>query len=180
MPEGKWYDLFTDTVHQGNNEALIECPMEKLPVFVKQSGILALQSQTYHTAEKSDTTLELHLYKGVEENTFNYYEDDGESYDFQSGAYYQREITYDPNRQAVVFSRVEGQLESKYSEVKLYYHGFTSEELTSLTPNQEDYRFIQQLSNFDPIDESPHGDYVIENLLFTTHSLIQDEFTINW
>ncbi|MEO9966912.1 MAG: TIM-barrel domain-containing protein [Reichenbachiella sp.] len=180
LPEGEWYDLFTDQKYTGNKETLIECPVEKLPVFAQASAIIPTQSQVFSNQEKPDQTLELHLYKGENDKTFVYYEDDGESYDFESGHYYKRSIQYTPQQNKLNFSAVQGNYSSNFKEVKLFFHGFELDELNSLSIEQEEYRFIFPLSNFDPIDTIKHEDFKITDLPSTTFKLKNDEFSINW
>lgn len=180
LPDGQWYDLFTDDIYAGHKETLIECPVEKLPVFAKASAIIPLQSQVYSNQEKPNAQLEIHLYKGSEANTYLYYEDDGESYAFESGACYKRSISYDPKKEQLHFGATYGTFQSNFEEIKLYFHGFEDAELQKLSTQSEDYHFIQPLSNFDPIDQSNHEDYKITNLPYTTFKLKNDAFSIQW
>lgn len=180
FPSGEWYDIFTDTIYEGNKETLIECPIEKLPVFAKASAIVPMQSQVYSNQQLPDPVLEVHLYKGKEANTFEYYEDDGESYDFEADGYYKRFISYDPQLNRLSFSPKQGAFESQFREVKLYFHGFEDQELAGLTIQKEDYRFIDPLSNFDPIDTVKHQDHKIINLAYTVFELKNEEFSITW
>ncbi|SMD37259.1 alpha-glucosidase [Reichenbachiella faecimaris] len=180
FPAGEWYDLFTDTKYMGNKETLVECPVEKLPVFAKSSSIIPVQSQVYSLQEKPADQLEIHLYKGKEPCSFVYYEDDGDSYAFESGEFYKRTITYQPKGNQLDFSKSQGTFKSCFTEVKLYFHGFETIELKSVEIEQEDYHFISPLSNFDPIDNSRREDYKITNLPHTTFKLKNEEFSINW
>ncbi|WP_420579874.1 TIM-barrel domain-containing protein [Reichenbachiella sp.] len=180
FPQGEWYDLFTDEKYEGNNETLVECPMEKLPVFTKASAIIPVQSQVYSNQETPNEQLEIHLYKGEESNSYVYYEDDGDSYAFESGEYYKRSISYQPDKNKLTFGSTQGTFQSAFKEVKLYFHGFVTDELNSLAIDHEDYHFISPLSNFDPIATDLHKDYKIKDLAYTTFKLINNEFSINW
>lgn len=180
FPEGEWYDLFTDEKYAGNKETLVECPMEKLPVFAKASAIIPVQSQVYSNQEKPNEQLEIHLYKGAENNSFVYYEDDGDSFAFESGEFYKRNISYLPQKNRLTFETAQGSFSSVFKEVKLYFHGFGDDELKSLAINHEDYHFISPLSNFDPIATGHHKDYKIKHLPYTTFKLKNNEFSINW
>jgi len=46
----------------------------------------------------------VHVYNGNVNNSFVYYEDDGESFNYEKGAYYKRTITYDVAKKAVTFA----------------------------------------------------------------------------
>ena len=58
LPEGEWYDLFTDCHYPGNQELIVECPIEKLPLFVSGSGILLVQSPVTSTNQRPTELLE--------------------------------------------------------------------------------------------------------------------------
>ncbi|WP_109831165.1 glycoside hydrolase family 31 protein [Reichenbachiella versicolor] len=178
LPEGTWFDFFTDQSYAGQSEHLIECPTEKLPVFAKASSIIPIQSKVQSNQEKPNETLEIHLYKGDKKNSFIYYEDDGESYEYQFDQYYKREITYSPKDSALTFGHIEGDYQSHFSKVKVYFHGFSDTETDGFP--SEDYRFIEPLSNFDPIETMTKHDFVIKDLPYIITDLKNQEFGINW
>ncbi|MBO4794524.1 MAG: glycoside hydrolase, partial [Clostridia bacterium] len=37
LPEGAWEDIFTKQVYEGEAEYFIECPLDRIPVFVKKA-----------------------------------------------------------------------------------------------------------------------------------------------
>lgn len=124
LPEGKWYDLYTGDVQQGGQSKLIEVKLNKLPVYVKESSIIPMQSLIQSTSEKPTDTLVLHVYNGGKSNHFVYYEDDGESYNYENGAYYKRMISFDPAGKSIVIGKAEGSFVSKFKNIKLVMHGF--------------------------------------------------------
>ncbi|MGL1889604.1 MAG: DUF4968 domain-containing protein [Reichenbachiella sp.] len=180
FPKGTWYDLFTDVQHQGPQESIVECPVEKLPVFVKASAIIPFQSQTQTTSEKPSDTLDLHIYKGSEHNSFVYYEDDGRTFEHQNGAFYKRKITLNSTCNSLLFTKVEGDFKSNFNKVKVYFHGFGKSDLKNIETEANEFRFIQPLSNFDPIDFNVKANYSIKNLATHTVNFDNEEFSINW
>ena len=61
----------------GNSEVILECPVHRLPVFVKGGALLPMKPVKASTKEVSDT-MALHVYLGGNQNsTFTLYEDDG-------------------------------------------------------------------------------------------------------
>ncbi|MFY0624687.1 MAG: glycoside hydrolase family 31 protein [Reichenbachiella sp.] len=180
LPKGKWYDLFDDKAYEGSSETIVECPVEKLPVFVKESAILPMQSSISSNQELSSEILELHLYRGSVYGEFKFYEDDGNSYGYESGEYYSRTISYYPKTNSLEFSKVVGIFESHFKKVKVYFHGFNETELEKLPTEREDYHFIFPLSNFDPIEMGKHKDYKAEAVEFATFDLKKEEFSISW
>jgi alpha-glucosidase len=124
LPEGIWYRLSSDQKFQGNQEVTVDAPLDNLPVFVKGSGILPLQSPIQHTGEKPSGTLDIHIYQGSRPNTFVYYEDDGNTYEYESGVYYQRKIFFDPASKLLRFDLPEGKGNTKFTTIRLVFHGF--------------------------------------------------------
>src|SRR5476651_2579316 len=105
FPEGKWYDLYTGEIQNGNQQKIIQLSQRKLPVYVKQSSIIPMQSLVQTTAQKPTDTLVVHIYQGDVNNKFVYYEDDGESYNYENGAFYKRVIAYDAAHQTITFNK---------------------------------------------------------------------------
>ncbi|MFT3822678.1 MAG: glycoside hydrolase family 31 protein [Chitinophagaceae bacterium] len=126
FPAGNWYNLYTDSTDTGNREKLIELTTDVLPVYVKESSIVPMQSLIQHTKEKPSDTLMLHVYNGNVANNFQYYEDDGETYRYEQGAYYQRTISFNPSARTIVLDKTAGSMASKFRYVKLALHGFAT------------------------------------------------------
>jgi alpha-glucosidase len=155
FPAGKWYDLYNDEVQTGGQSKILELSSHKLPVFVKESSIVPMQSLVQSTAEQPTDTLFVHIYKGSINNTFVYYEDDGQSYDYENGAFYKRTINYNAAQSEITFNKVEGSLPSKFHNIKLVLHGFDGSSAIKLNGKQvglsNDFNaFINPVSRFDP------------------------------
>jgi alpha-glucosidase len=124
LPAGGWYRLSNDTYYEGGKEAIVEAPLNDLPVFAKAGAIIPMQSVIQNTTEKPDGMLQVHIYRGDQPTSFNYYEDDGVSYAFEKGAYCKRTFTYDPAKKEIGITGEDGNFTSKFSKVKLILHGF--------------------------------------------------------
>lgn len=143
-----WYSLYDDQFNQGGKSEMVECPIEKLPVYVKSGSILAQQSLVNHTGEKPSDTLLVHVYYGKKAVPFVYYEDDGESYQYESGQFFQRTIALDPAKRNLNFGKTEGTFESKFKKVKIVFHGFA--DLKTPGVKTERFSFFDALPHFDP------------------------------
>lgn len=155
FPRGNWYDLYSGEVQQGNQEKIIELAYHRLPVYVKESSIVPMQSLIQHTGETPTDTLTVHVYRGDVANAFVYYEDDGESFDYENGGYYKRAITYNPARKAINFEEVEGSFSSKFNHIKVVLHGFRQTSRVKIngrnaTPADDFVSFIDPITRFDP------------------------------
>ncbi len=133
LPEGGWYRLSSDEYYQGNSEVTVEAPLNDLPVFIKASAILPMQSVIQNTGQQPSPVLELHVYHGYKSSSFTYYEDDGSSYNYEKGEYYKRFFRFNPEGQKISFSKPEGSFHTKFASIRLILHGF--KEVMSIKAN---------------------------------------------
>ncbi len=157
LPKGIWYDFYTDRYYKGGQHIFVEAPPRRLPLFVRGSAIIPMQSLVQHVEESPTDILDIHWYAGDTDHTFLYYEDDGKTYTFQKGDYFRRDIYYIANDSRLLISPNEGNRASHFKTVRIYLHGFgrqpgvkvnghnTSVKITS-------YRFVNPIANFDPFE----------------------------
>jgi alpha-glucosidase len=154
FPAGKWYNLYDGAVQAGGEQKLIEVGMQKLPVYVKESSIIPMQSLVQSTSEKPTDTLMVHIYRGAQNNNYTYYEDDGESFNYENGAYFKRQISYDAAKREITFAKADGSLKSKFNKIKVVMHGFGNGGFKvngkSINMNDDFVSFLNPLSKFDP------------------------------
>ena len=124
LPKGIWFDLFTGKQYNGEQEVLIECPIEKLPVFAKGGSFIPMQTVIQSTSEKTSDTLFLHVYYGNDPSEYIYYEDDGLTFDYQKGSSMERKFRFDPKKKQIVIEAPVGPYVSKFSKIALLLHGF--------------------------------------------------------
>jgi alpha-glucosidase len=137
LPAGGWYRLSSGEFYKGNSEVTVDAPLNDLPVFVKASGIIPMQSDIQYTAQKPSPVMDLHIYNGDKPNSYVYYEDDGSTYQYENGSYFRRTITFDPVRKVISFSKAEGTFVSKFTSVRLILHSF--EDLMIMRAGGKDY-----------------------------------------
>ncbi|SFD31679.1 alpha-glucosidase [Chitinophaga sp. CF118] len=152
FPTGNWYNLYTDELQAGGQKKIFPLSLQKMPVFVKGGSIIPMQTLIQSTAEKPADTLFLHVYKGDIANSIVYYEDDGESYNYEKGGFYKRTIRYDHQ---LTLEKAEGSYTSRFNNIKLVLHGFAS--LQQLKVNgavqalqSSGINFLTPISRFDP------------------------------
>lgn len=185
LPAGEWYDFFTDQVWPGGQELIVECPIEKLPLFVRGSAILLLQSPISSTNEAPAEYLEVHIYQGDEPSSFVYYEDDGVTDNHRQGQYFKREIRFLPRENTLRINHKEGEMPSKFLKIKLMLHGFGN--LRQLLINGRpsklstcEYRFVAPISKFDPLGAAKGEALKIPALHFTEFDHEDQSIEITW
>ena len=156
LPEGNWYDFYTDKIYNGKQEIKADCPVDRLPVFVKSGSMITMQTPVQNTSEKASDTLLIHLYKdsGDKDISTMYYEDDGLTYSYKDGNYYQREIVYKPLLNEVDFKEKTGNAGTKFKHIQLVFHGF--DELGYIVKLEGKPLKIENLAvNFNKAAEKP-------------------------
>jgi alpha-D-xyloside xylohydrolase len=97
LPKGNWYDFYTGA-YVGNGETIsIKTRLEQIPLFVKDGSIIPMLNANNNTNQKNAASLEVRHY-GIKENRYLLYNDDGESYDYENGAYSQTELRVERKR----------------------------------------------------------------------------------
>ncbi|MTI38138.1 glycoside hydrolase family 31 protein [Fulvivirga lutimaris] len=184
LPEGEWYEMFNDQKFEGNQEMIIECGIEKLPVFIKSSSIIPLAPKANTNTQGLGDVLEIHVYAGHHVNSFVYYEDDGESYDYENGQYYKRTIIYNPETNSITLEEVEGSFKSRYKHLKFCLHAFNYSSFTlqdqQVAAQKHDYRFIEPISNFDPFGNETGEGLKINEVMSIATEYVNDSITLKW
>jgi len=92
LPKGNWYDFYTGD-YAGNGEIIhIEVGLDKIPLFVKDGGIVPMMPAIRQTSDwKDDMPLEVRVY-GKIDSDFKLYDDDGHTFDYQQGEFTLRQL----------------------------------------------------------------------------------------
>jgi alpha-glucosidase (family GH31 glycosyl hydrolase) len=96
LPEGEWVDFFDGTTYAGHQTITYRAPLDRVPILIRKGAILVLapEDQHYVDEKKSPFTIQIHP-KGT--GSFNLYEDDGESYDYEKGIFSVTNFSYREN-----------------------------------------------------------------------------------
>ncbi len=98
LPMGNWYDFYTGK-YVGNGEIISTSPgLDKIPVYVKDGGIIPMMAprlQAPKASEKVD--LEIRFY-GQKPSSYQLYDDDGETFNYEKGEYSWREIEIEKDK----------------------------------------------------------------------------------
>ena len=182
LPEGEWYEFFTDEKLAGKQELIREYALEHFPLFVRESSIIPAYAKAAKSTKTVDDTLELHIYNGRDSNSFDYYEDDGSSHDYEKDVFHGRTILFDPNLKKITIEKAVGSYQSSLRKVKLILHGFEENEETSskFSFSQETYSFVKPITHFDPFDTTDRDFLKIKNVFTLETTYVEDEMVFNW
>jgi len=87
LPKGaNWYDFWTGKQYKGGQNVTLETQLNRVPMFVRAGSIVPMGPEMQYVGEKSWDNLELRVYPGAD-SQFVLYEDEGDSYNYEKGAY---------------------------------------------------------------------------------------------
>lgn len=84
LPEGRWCDWWSGEVFNGSTYILAQAPLEQMPMYVRAGAIVPLAPVRQYVDQQIEQ-LTLRIWQGRGE--FTLYEDDGQSFDYQTGAF---------------------------------------------------------------------------------------------
>jgi len=108
LPKGAdWYDFWTGRRYHGGQSVTLETTLDRVPMFVRAGSIIPLGPDMQYTGEKNWDDLELRLYTGADA-TFTLYEDEGDGYQYEKGAYSTICISWEEKTRTLTFGAREG------------------------------------------------------------------------
>ena len=126
LPDGDWFDFWSDATHSGPAEVVVPGPLDRCPLFVRAGTVLPMWPLVQHTGEPV-AQLILHVYPGRQTSWL--YDDDGETMAYRSGGY--RVTRFDCQEQGEhglsVTSQVRGNYRPGYRCWQWRIHGLTEE-----------------------------------------------------
>lgn len=126
LPEGNWINYWTGEKHEGKQYLNVLCPIEEMPMFVKEGAVIPTQEVQNFVGEKDIDHLTLDVYPGGS-SSFSLYEDDGRSLEYQNGNFSTTKIENQETDSEIIITihPAEGEFDS---EVKTFSVNVHSEE----------------------------------------------------
>ena len=107
LPAGNdWFDFWTGSRMSGGQSITADAPLDRLPIYVRAGSIVALGPQVEWASAKSDP-IELRVYGGAD-GDFTLYEDEGDNYNYEHGAYSTIPMHWDDKAQALTIGERTG------------------------------------------------------------------------
>jgi alpha-D-xyloside xylohydrolase len=106
LPTGsEWYDFWTHQRYTGGQTLIADAALDTMPLYARAGSIIPIGPEVQYTDERSDAPIELHIFPG-QDGSFTFYEDEGDSYDYEHGAFATTVMRwYDTHRQLVLEPR---------------------------------------------------------------------------
>ena len=108
LPKGTtWYDFWTNKTYKGGQHVTLQTQLNRVPMFVRAGSILPLGPEMQYVGQQPWDNLELRVYPGADAR-FVLYEDEGDSYNYEHGAYTTITITWDDSRRQLTIGERQG------------------------------------------------------------------------
>jgi alpha-D-xyloside xylohydrolase len=114
---GNWVDFWTGQRHPGGESVKSAAPLSRIPIHVKEGSILVLGPQV-QSAEEAVDTLEIRIYPGSDAD-FTLYEDQGDSYSYESGARAIIPMHWDDRRHTLTVGPTDGRFPNMPKQLTL-------------------------------------------------------------
>jgi alpha-glucosidase (family GH31 glycosyl hydrolase) len=93
FPPGRWTDWFTGATFTGPSTQTLSVPLDRMPVFVKDGGIVPLQPSSGQASTAGSAPLTLRVFAG-RSGQYTMYDDAGTGLGYQHGQYSDTPISY--------------------------------------------------------------------------------------
>jgi alpha-D-xyloside xylohydrolase len=97
LPSGTWYNFWTGSPMSGGSRVSVGAPLSEIPLFVKAGSIVPMGPYIQYATQSIDP-LEIRVYKG-QNGSFTLYEDQGDTYNYESGQSSQIKFTWNESTQ---------------------------------------------------------------------------------
>jgi alpha-D-xyloside xylohydrolase len=108
LPAGtSWIDFWTGETYQGGQKIEAPSPIETMPLFVRAGSIIPYGPDIQYAEQKADP-IELRVYRGAD-GAFTLYEDEGDNYNYEKGAYSTIPIQWNEAKQTLTIGKRQGE-----------------------------------------------------------------------
>lgn len=103
----KWFDFWTNKQYNGGQKIDIQTTFDKIPLFVKAGSIIPFGPDVQYVKEKTWDDIEIRIYPGADAK-FVFYEDEGDNYNYENGAYTEIEFSWNDKTQSLTIGSRNG------------------------------------------------------------------------
>lgn len=107
LPEGDWYNFWTNEKVKGNVTMTVEAPFNSTPIFIKAGSIIPMGPKIQYATQETDEPTCIKIYPG-KDASYTLYFDDSESYDYENGVFAELLISYSESDKSVKIEKGRG------------------------------------------------------------------------
>lgn len=130
LPKGNWIDYFKGTKYDGGQTikySVNSQTWDDIPLFIKKGAIIPSNSKPIQHIEEKVDTLNLDVFPDKDMTSFEYYDDDGKTYNYENGEYFTQDIHTQDKGMSITF-KIDSKTgsfnpDTKYYIVKIHGNG---------------------------------------------------------
>jgi alpha-glucosidase/alpha-D-xyloside xylohydrolase len=107
LPDGIWWNFWTNDHIPGGKTVEVGSPLETIPVFVRSGTTLATGPVKQFATQESDVLISLTVYPGSD-GVSSHYEDDGHTFAFEKGDFSSTELRWDEATRTLALKSIGG------------------------------------------------------------------------
>jgi alpha-D-xyloside xylohydrolase len=107
LPQSRWYDFWSGTSMDGGHVIDAAAPLERIPLYIRAGSIVPMGPDEEWSTQKPADPIELRIYPGAN-GDFTLYEDEGDTYNYEKGAYATIPIHWDDAQRSLTIGQRQG------------------------------------------------------------------------
>jgi alpha-glucosidase len=128
LPAGTWTDYFSGKIYQGGQTihyAVDSKTWSDIPLFIRDGAIIPTQPVMDYVGEHPVTELSVDVFPAKQATHFDYYDDNGNTYDYTHGAFFSQRLEVQRTADGVTFAtqRVQGTFKPALEDYLVKIHG---------------------------------------------------------
>ena len=137
-----WYDLYTGEHIQGGQSLIVDAPLERMPVYVREGAIIPFGPEMQWSDEKPAELINLYVYAGAD-GRFQLYEDEGTNYNYERGKYATIDFRYDDTQKTLTISQRKGAFKGMLKERRFNVVLVTKDKARELNLDNPEGKMVQ-------------------------------------
>ncbi|HWX66857.1 MAG TPA: TIM-barrel domain-containing protein [Rhodanobacter sp.] len=153
LPAGRWTDWFSGKVYEGGQTIHLAIDSKHwgdIPLFIRDGAIIPTQPTLDYVGQRPLTQLDVEVFPAAQRSTFDYYDDDGSTYDYEHGQDFRQTLAVQRSGDTVQFEI--GAAAGSFTPALKFYllkiHGSAAAKAAGGST----------LKSFDSLDALLHGD----------------------
>jgi len=152
LPEGNWLDWWTNKTFEGIQWVIVEVPANKIPLFVKEGGIIPMQEEQNYVAEKKIEELELRIFP-TDSSAYVLYEDDGITTNYKNGLFAMTKFEVIKNGESITVNVSKENDKYKTGRKNYIFKLYNSSIPKSISLNSKELKFFGSIPNLISSEE---------------------------
>ena len=149
---GAWIDYFRGQRYEGGQQIVYLVDPETwsdMPLFVREGAIIPTQDVQQYVGERPVARVYLDVFPAKSETSFAYYDDDGITYAYERGVFYQQRLAAsdDGNSARFALAAPAGSYSSPLREYEIRLHGCKARSVTIDAAESKRYADLTQLES---------------------------------